>query len=220
MVWWDVRLAGHGPLLLRPPTRSERGAGNLSPESARAGVVVLKTDRPGTLVPGEHLDSQPAPDALTAHRRGNPECRYRPPVTGEAFDHREPRRRVLARIGMRPPGQVPRAVRRGKSSQLSCLVPAVGVGEPVDNGCQVMPECLPQPGHDRPLIIRHGTDAERTARVGRARTAGTSASHRPSLRRRVAPPGRTDLPGGRAARAGHDQRWLRRVSGGSGGSAR
>jgi hypothetical protein len=177
MVWRDVRPTGHGPLLLRPPSRSEHGVGDLSPESACAGVIVLKADRPRTPVPGEHLDSQPAPDPLTTHSRGNPESRYRPPVTGEPFDQREPHWRFLAGIEMSPPGQVPRAVRRGKSLQLSCLVPAVGVREPVDNGGQVMPEHLPQPGHDHPLIIRHRSDAEQTTRVGLARTVRTSASH-------------------------------------------
>ena len=160
VVWWDMRLAGYGPLLFQPPSRSEHCVGNLSPESARAGVIVLETDRPGAFVPGKHADSQPTTDPLTAHRGGNPESCYRPPVAGKPFDHREPDRRVLASIGMSPPGQVPRPVRRGESLQLSCLVPAVGVREPVDDGGQVMPEHLPQPGHDRPFIIRHRTDAK------------------------------------------------------------
>jgi hypothetical protein len=50
-----------------------------------------------------------------------------------------------------------------------------------------MTERLPQPGHDLPLTIRHRMDAERTARVGRARTVGTSKSHRPSLQSKAAP---------------------------------
>jgi hypothetical protein len=40
-----------------------------------------------------------------------------------------------------------------------------------------MPEHLPQPGHGHPLIIRHRTDAERTARTDLARTVCTSSSH-------------------------------------------
>jgi hypothetical protein len=42
------------------------------------------------------------------------------------------------------------------------------------------------------LIIRHKLDAERTARVGRARTVGARKSHRPSLQSQVAPPGFSD----------------------------
>jgi hypothetical protein len=44
MVRRDLRLPGHGPLCLRPPARPERYVGCRSPESARAGVVVLKAD--------------------------------------------------------------------------------------------------------------------------------------------------------------------------------
>jgi hypothetical protein len=41
VVWRDVKSAGRGALLLRPPAWSEHGVGNLSPESACAGVIVL-----------------------------------------------------------------------------------------------------------------------------------------------------------------------------------
>jgi hypothetical protein len=148
---------------------------------------VLKPDRPRTLVPGKHVGSQPAPDPLAAHCRGNPESRYRPPIAGKPLDDREPHWRVLAGIGMGPPGQVPRPVRRGKPLQRSCLVPAIGVREPVDDEGQVMPEHLPEPGHDHPLVIRHGTDGERTPSAGLAGSVCTRASHPPSLTRRAAP---------------------------------
>lgn len=128
-------------------------------------------------MPGEHLASQPPPDPRTARGGGNPESRYRPLVTGEPFDQREPHRRVLAGNGMRPPGQVPHSVRRGKSSQLSRLVPAVGVREPVDDGGQVMPERLPQPGHDHPLVTRNGANARQTTGAGLAGTVRTSVAH-------------------------------------------
>ena len=133
---------------------------------------------------------------------------------------------------MSPPGQVPRAVRRGKSLQLSCLVPAVGVGEPVDNGGQIMTEHLPQPGHDHPLIIRHRMDAERTARVGRARVVGTSESHpaeltAPSSTARLSEvafsltrsPARRPLPGEATSAPSSAWRWWQQVSRGKASGA-
>jgi hypothetical protein len=86
---------------------------------------------------------------------------------------------------MRPPGQVSGAVRRGESLQLRSLIAAVGVREPVHHRSQIMPEKLPQPRNDDPLVIRHRADAERAICVGCARTVGSWVSHPPNL---IAPP--------------------------------
>jgi hypothetical protein len=55
VIWRYVRFAGHGSLLLGPLPWPEDAVGNGSPESACAGIVVLKADGPGTLVPGQYL---------------------------------------------------------------------------------------------------------------------------------------------------------------------
>jgi hypothetical protein len=69
---------------------------------------MLEPDRPGTRVPGQHIDCQRPADAVSPYRRRDPESGDRTLAALQAVDQGETDWRILAGLGVRPPGQVSR----------------------------------------------------------------------------------------------------------------
>src|SRR5450759_4624204 len=95
-----------------------------------------------------------------AERRGPPRRRQPTVAVLVGLDDGEPNRCILAGVGVWPPRDVAGTVRRGELAQFSTLIAAIGIGQAVRNGGQVMAVGLPEPGNNAPLVIGNGNYRE------------------------------------------------------------
>lgn len=94
-------------------------------------------------MPCQDIERERAACPVAPSGGGHPEGGNRASRSLEAVDDGEPNRCSLAGVGVWPPRDVAGSVRRGELTQFSTLIAAIGVGQAVHNGGQVMAVGLP-----------------------------------------------------------------------------